>query len=223
LKLNVIIAESALELVPDEIQKHHAVSGDGKRRGIHTSRILLDRSIHHAAMRRLENEFKRGRPDLLYLTLLSITSAPMYQDGSAKIFVHTLNHTVLEIEEKTRPPRSYSRFRNLFESVLYEKPKVGLIKVYGSTVRSLVRETIHADDVVGLSVLGKLRTLEDLATEVVGKKNPAVVIGGFPKGHFSPETLKAFDEFVRIDERPLDAHVVASRLVYEIEKLYKDK
>jgi rRNA small subunit pseudouridine methyltransferase Nep1 len=223
LKLNVVIAESALELVPKQIRKHPAVSNDGKRRGIHTDRILLDRSIHHAAMQRLENEFKRGRPDLLYLTLLSVTGAPMYQDGLIKIFVHTLNDVVLEFEERTRPPRSYLRFRNLFESALYEKPEAGLIRVYNSTVQSLVKERIRADMAIGFSVLGKRCTLENLAIEVLGKKNPAVVIGGFPKGHFSPQTLGAFDEFVRIDDRPLDAHVVASRLVYEVEKVCEDK
>jgi rRNA small subunit pseudouridine methyltransferase Nep1 len=223
LKLSIIIAESALELVPDEILKHPAVSSDEKRRAIHASKILLDRSIHYAAMRRLENEFKRGRPDLLYLTLLNVTSTPMYQDGLVKVFVHTLNDTVLEIEEKTRPPRSYSRFRNLFESVLYEKPDTGLIRVRRATVNSLVREMIHADTVVGLSVLGKRLALEDLAIEVLSKKNPALVIGGFPKGHFSTETVKAFDELVRIDERPLDAHVVVSRLIYEVERARRDK
>ena len=216
--LSVIIAESALELVPVELHRHHAVSRDAERRGTDASRIMLDRSIHHAAMRQLENEFKRGRPDLLYLTLLSVTGAPIYQDGLAKIFVHTLDDTVLEIEERTRPPRSYSRFRNLLELALSERPKAGLIRVYSSTVRSLARETIHADSVVGLSILGKRVTLQDLATRVLGKKNPAVVIGGFPKGHFSPETLKTLDELVRIDNRPLDAHVVASRLIYEVEK-----
>jgi len=62
------------------------------------------------------------------------------------------------------------------------------------------------------------RNLEDFAETLVGRKNPCVVIGGFPHGHFSAGTLAVLDELVRIDSRALDAHVVASRAVYEVEK-----
>lgn len=223
MKLAVILAESALELIPDEIGKHAAVLADAKRRETDSSRMLLDRSVHHAAMLRLKDEFKRGRPDLIHITLLSITSTPLYQEGLAKVFVHTVNDVILEFEERTRPPKSYSRFRNLIEGALHEKLDTGLIKVYDSSLSGLVKKTLRADLVTGLSILGESRSLEEIANQIAAKKYPAVVIGGFPRGHFSPETLKLLDQLVRIDERPLDAHVVASRLIYEIEKARKDK
>ncbi len=223
MKLTVVIAESALELVPDEIGKHSAVLADAKRRETDSSWILLDRSIHHAAMLRLKDEFKRGRPDLLHITLLSITSTPLYQEGLAKVFVHTVNDVILEFEEKTRPPKSYSRFRNLIEGALREKPDAGLITAYDSSLDGLFKKTLKADLVTGLSILGESRGLEEIASQIAAKKHPAVVIGGFPRGHFSPETLKLLDQLVRMDERPLDAHVVASRLIYEIEKARKTK
>lgn len=222
MKLNFILTESALELIPEEVRNNRAVLADAKRRGVDPSRILLDRSIHHAAMQRLTDEFKRGRPDLVHITLLSVTSTPLYQDGEVKVFIHTNNDIVLEFEEKTRPPKSYPRFRNLIEGVLSEKPRVGLIRAHDSSFSALVK-TLRADLVVGLSILGKSRSLEETAAQIATNNSSAVLIGGFPRGHFSPTTLKAVDQLVRIDERSFDAHVVASRLIYEVERTRKNK
>jgi rRNA small subunit pseudouridine methyltransferase Nep1 len=201
LKLNLVIAEAALEAIPEGIRKHGAILADARRRGVQPSRILLDRSIHHAAMQRLPDEFKRGRPDLIHITLLNV---------------------FLEFEEKTRPPKSYARFRNLIEGALSERPNAGLIRAYDSTLPGLLK-SLKADLVMGLSILGKPRSFEDTAAQVSMKKSPAVLIGGFPRGHFSTATVKAVDELARIDERPLDAHVVAARMIYEVEKALKDK
>jgi rRNA small subunit pseudouridine methyltransferase Nep1 len=63
--------------------------------------------------------------------------------------------------------------------------------------------------------------LEEVAAEISNKKNPAVLIGGFPKGHFTPETAATLDRIVRIHSDSLDAHVVAARLVYELERIVK--
>jgi len=215
--LNLIIAEAALELVPPQIVGHPSVMSDARRTGNEPASILLDRSIHHAGMLRLVDQFKRGRPDLVYLTLLNATSTPLYQDGLAKVYIHTRNDTVLEFREQTRPPKSYSRFRDLMRKTLYEMPDSGLIRVHELSIAALLRN-IGPDAVVGLSVQGRSSSCEELAAELSGRKNPATLVGGFPRGHFTPETTKTVDEVVRIDRRSLDAHVVVARLIYEVER-----
>ncbi|MGD1054932.1 MAG: hypothetical protein ABR867_02480 [Nitrososphaerales archaeon] len=217
-RLNFILAESALELVPKEILRVPAVANDARRRGVDASRILLDRSVHHSAMARLRDSEKRGRPDLVHATLLSVTGTPLYLDGSVRVLVHTGQDMVLEVAKKTRIPKSYFRFRGLVEKLLSERSDEGLVKAYGAGVGELLRKAISPDKVFGLSVQGRLTRPEDLAKEIVAAKNPCVIVGGFPHGHFSQETLALVDELVRIHERPLEAHVVASRVVYEVEK-----
>ena len=214
--LNLVLAESALELAPKEIRKQTAVVNDSKRRGVDASAILLDRSFHHAAMARLKDAEKRGRPDLVHVALLSATGTPLYLRGMARAFVHTYDDWVLEIEPKTRIPKNYLRFRGLMEEVLVEKPKKGLVTAYPMRIKEL-RTKLSADLVVGLSVRGKMTVLGDLARSVVGAKNPMVLVGGFPHGHFSEATLSAIDQLVRIHADPLEAHVVVSRLLYEVE------
>ena len=215
--LNFVLAESALELVPKEIQNSPAVTSDSRRRGVDASEILLDRSFHHSAMERLKDSEKRGRPDLVHGTLLSVTGTPLFLEGKVRTFVHTHSNLVLEIAPKTRIPKSYIRFRGLMEKAL-SGGDIDLVRVRGSDLRELMRRTISPDIVFGLSVQGKKMELEELAEKLMAADNPCVLIGGFPHGHFAPETLSVVDELVRIHEMPLEAHVVTSRLLYEFEK-----
>lgn len=216
--LNLTIAEAALELVPVEIAGQASVRNDARRRGLEPTELLLDRSLHHAAMARLKEDHKRGRPDLVHLTLLSVTSTPLYRAGGVKIYIHTRDDVVLELREGTRPPKSYFRFRDLVQKVLKEKPRSGLVVYRESSIPQLLKST-GADPAVGLSVQGKQVKLEDLARQLAEARNPMVLIGGFPKGHFTPETTRSLDSLVRIHPDSLDAHVVAGRLVYEFEKV----
>ena len=216
--LNVVFAESALELIPREARKFPAVVSDSKRREKEASEILLDRSFHHSAMSRLRDSEKRGRPDLVHVALLSVTGTPLYLDGRARVFVHAYDDTVLEFAEKTRIPKSYLRFRGLMEEALVRRPRRGLIIVHSMKVGDLVK-TVAADAAIGLSVQGKQMLVEELAQMISAFRNPMVVIGGFPHGHFSAGTLSVLDPLVRIHSRPLEAHVVASRVVYEVERV----
>jgi rRNA small subunit pseudouridine methyltransferase Nep1 len=217
LKLHFVIAEAALELVPKPLWRDPSVKKDAERRGVEPENILLDRSIHHSAMLKLDDGYRRGRPDLVHLTLLSVTSAPLHQEGKARAYIHAIDDSVLEFGEAARPPKSYARFRNLMEKLLIERPDRGLVSVRDASLAQLF-EGIGADCTAGLSVQGAPVSLEALAGDLAAKKNPLVAVGGFPRGHFLPKDLKAFDSLSRIHEKALDAHVVAARVVYEVEK-----
>ena len=217
-KINFVLAESALELVPKEILRSPAVTSDSRRRGVDGGRILLDRSFHQSAMAKLKEPEKRGRPDLVHEALLSVTGTPLYLYGSVRVFVHTNQDVVLELAEKTRIPKSYFRFRGLVEKLLSERSDDELVKVYGAGIGELVRRRISPGRVFGLSVRGRQSGSEELARAVVAARDPCVIVGGFPHGHFSHETLTLADELVRVNLRPLEAHVVAARVVYEVEK-----
>jgi rRNA small subunit pseudouridine methyltransferase Nep1 len=216
--LNFVLAESALELVPKEISGRPAVVSDSKRRERKATEILLDRSFHHSAMSGLKESEKRGRPDLVHVALLSVTGTPLYLDGRVRVLVHTYPDLVLELAEKTRIPKNYLRFRGLIEKALVERSGEGLVKMYSAGVAELVRRRLGCDLVVGLSVQGKQGDAQGVADRIGSAKNPCVIVGGFPHGHFSKGVLGSIDELDRIDPRPLEAHVVASRVVYEIEK-----
>ena len=49
--ISLVLSESALELVPYELEKHPSVISNAKKLGKHPSEILLDNSWHFAAMK----------------------------------------------------------------------------------------------------------------------------------------------------------------------------
>lgn len=215
--LNFVLAESALELVPKEIRSRPAVVSDSKRRGKPAGEILLDRSFHHSAMLGIKDSEKRGRPDLVHVAVLAVTGTPLYLEGKVKLFIHTYPDRVMEISEKTRVPKNFIRFRGLAEDALAGGSQGGLVRVREMGIKELIRN-IGADLVLALSVQGKMGSAEELGKELAGKRYPCAIVGGFPRGHFAKDTLAQADELVRIDPSPLEAHVVASRVVYEVEK-----
>ena len=83
--LSLVIAESALELVPKELQNHNSVIAYAKDLTKNHLRILLDISWHFAAMKGIKNEIKRGRPDLVHFSLLEACSIPLYFENKLNL------------------------------------------------------------------------------------------------------------------------------------------
>lgn len=49
-------------------------------------------------------------------------------------------------------------------------------------------------------------------------EEPAVIIGGFPHGHFSEKTIQMVNEVVCVDPEMLETWTLASRVIYEYER-----
>jgi len=136
-RLLLVIVEAAVELVPRELLGHPAVRKHAARTGKDPSRMLLDRSYHHAAMRRLEDSAKRGRPDIPYHILLDAVDSPLYASGGLGLYVSTRDGMVLEVGERVRLPRSYHRFVGLLED-LYVKELMTSLSPLPSTFTRLI-------------------------------------------------------------------------------------
>ena len=117
----LILAESALELVPSELKHHPSVISNARKLGKNTSEILLDNSWHFAAMKGIDNELKRGRPDLVHFSVLEATTIPLYLKNKLKIFVHTIDDKVIYFGQNVHVPKSYHRFAGLIEKLYQEK------------------------------------------------------------------------------------------------------
>jgi len=221
--LNLIIAESALETIPESLWTHPAVRKWTKAHRRHPRFTLLDRSYHHAAMKKLEQNEKRGRPDIVHFALLEALSSPLNKERLLTVHVHSLNDYVVRINPEVRLPRNYSRFVSLMEQ-LFELERVPpdpaqkpLLTLKKQTLQQLIGE-IKPSDVLALSRIGKPQTLEASISNLTRKSNPLVLVGGFPKGHFSTATLKLADEIACVDPEMLETWTVVSRVVYEFER-----
>jgi len=225
--LILVFAESALETVPRDLWSHPAVGKHSRRRKKQPGLTILDRSYHHGAMKGLSENEKRGRPDIIHFSLLEALGSPLNRAGLLEVHVHTIDDHVIYVDPQIRLPRNYERFIGLMEQLfqLGKVPKTGpaLLSLEPKTISDLIMD-IGPDYVVAFSRLGSSMTLRDVMTSLSSKGRLAAIIGGFPKGHFSEETVSLTNEMISIDFDALEAWTVASRVIYEYEKsIFLDK
>ncbi|MBT6194552.1 MAG: ribosome biogenesis protein, partial [Nitrosopumilus sp.] len=156
--ISLIISESALELVPFELENHPSVVSHAKKLGKYTSDILLDNSWHFAAMKGIKNEIKRGRPDLVHFSILEATTIPLYLQNKLNLFVHTIDDKVIHFGKNVHLPKSYHRFEGVIEKLYQEKKIVAknelLLEIKEQTFSELIDE-INPSKIFGFSTGGK--------------------------------------------------------------------
>jgi len=220
--LTFILVESALETVPQGLWSHPAVRRHAGRRRKHPRHTLLDRSYHHAAMKSLPQDWKRGRPDIVHFALLEALGSPLNREGELQVYVHTVRDYTITVDSRARLPRNYNRFVSLVEQLfeLERVPPTGpaLLTLERKTLPELLRE-IKPTHVTAFSRKGTPCTLEEAVSRLSDSERPAVIVGGFPHGHFSETTIKAAQEVIRIDPETLEAWTVTSRIIYEYERV----
>ncbi len=216
---SLIIAESALELVPSKMASHPAVANQAKRMGKKPQEMLLDISYHYGAMRGLQDAYRRGRPDLIHICLMNSIYTPLFLQGNLQIFIHTRDERVIAIGKGARLPKSYQRFVNLVEQLYQQKTIVSegnvLLASKQETFSDLTNR-LKPKKVIGLSRIGYKSSFEGVAEAL--PEGGCIVVGGFPRGHFNSGTVKAMDTLLSVHDLPLEAHVVIARSIYEIEK-----
>ena len=119
--LSLILAEAAVEIVPESIRGHPAVASSSRRLGRSPGSTLLDVSWHHAAMGRLGGgraRHRRGRPDIAHFALLAATGTPLYASGGLDVHLHTAGGIAVRVGLGARLPRSQQRFAGLLGDIL---------------------------------------------------------------------------------------------------------
>ena len=217
--ISLVLAESSLELVPEELQDHPSVLSHARKLGKSPSEILLDNSWHFAAMKGIDDEIKRGRPDLVHFSILEATTIPLYLHNKIKIYVHTIDDKVIYIGENVHIPKSYHRFEGLIEKLFLEKVILSntttLMEVKKKSFSELINE-IKPSKIIGFSTKGQLKSFEKISSEI--SDDTCIVIGGFQKGHFSESIKSKINHLFSVGDISYEAHVVIARMLYEYEK-----
>ena len=217
--ISLIISESALELVPYELEDHPSVVSHARKLGKHSSEILLDNSWHFAAMKGIKNEIKRGRPDIVHFSILEATTIPLYLENKLNLFVHTIDNKVIRFGKNVHLPKSYHRFQGVIEKLYREKKIIAnnelLLEIKEQTFSELLAE-IKPSKIVGFSTEGELSSYEKIAAQI--SDNSCIVLGGFQKGHFSDSVQNKITDLYSVGNESFEGHVVTSRILYEYEK-----
>ena len=217
--ISVVLAESALELVPAKLRHHPSVASHAKKLGKKPSEILLDNSWHFAAMKGIDGELKRGRPDLVHFSILEVTTIPLYLQNRVSLYVHTIDDKVISFGQNVRVPKSYHRFAGLIEK-LYREERITadgrtLLKIRDMTFPELIDE-IGPSKTIGFSTKGKQSSYENIASEI--SEYCCLVFGGFQKGHFASSLEEQFTEMHSVGDESFEGHTTIARMLYEYEK-----
>ena len=199
------------------------MKNQARRLEVKWSELLLDKSYHYAAMKKLQNNAKRGRPDIVHFALMEALSTPLFIENKLRVYVHTTNDKIIAIADSLRIPKSYVRFEGLMVKLFKDravKSEEGavLMELTDGTFESLL-EGIAPEKIIGLSTTGVRGSAQQVAKILADSENSAVVIGGFPRGHFSERTTRRLGPTYSISNIGLEAHVVIARVIYECEKL----
>lgn len=220
--LNLILLEAALETVPPAIADHPAVLKTARRRGKKPTAILLDASLHYHAMKRLERVEKRGRPDIVHLSLLEVLDSVLCRKNLVRLYIHTIEGHAIFVEPSTRIPRNYNRFVGLMEQ-LFETGHVPpgsqrpLIYMKTMTLEDLIK-AIRVDGLIILSERCEYKPIPYIVDQAL-KENLAIGIGAFQHGDFEEETLRSAKYCYSIYKEPLSTHIVVSRVIASAERL----
>lgn len=219
--MNLVFTETALELVPREILLHPSVRRNAKRRKKAAEETLLDRSLHHYAMDRLDYAEKRGRPDIIHTCLLLAMGSPLNRMGKLKVSINTINDFAIEVDPETRPPRDCNRFNSLMEQLLINGavPTKGkpLMKVHRDSLPEQMKK-IAPSKTIALSSHGEPSNFEDISRILANESNPAVFVGAYPSGPMRSDVLDLTDDVFSVYPESLEAWTVTSRIIYEYEK-----
>jgi len=206
-----------LELVPPEIAHLPAIRRDAERRGKKAEELLLDSSLHHSAMKGLWDEKRRGRPDIVHISLLIANESILNREGMLDMVVHTRNNEAIKISPEMKVIKNCNRFKGLVEQLFKEKEvPLGnpLMRMESRGVTEIVNE-INADKVIVLSENGEAKPLEDALT-----KNSACIIGGFPHGDFISPVKEIADEVIAIHPSPLPAWIALMEAIVAYERKF---
>jgi rRNA small subunit pseudouridine methyltransferase Nep1 len=219
-RLAIILLESGVETVPEELWSHPQVKKSSLRYGIHPSLMLLDKSLHYNAMYSLPRKWKRGRPDIVHVTLLIILESRAGRRGLIKVYMHTVNGEVYAFEPDERIPKNYERFKGLMAHLLREGrvPPTGRPLIYRIST-SLAEFLKEHGPLILLWEKGRKSFEEEVVARALAKRG-VIGIGAFPRGDFERSTLrKASEAYSIAGGEPLPAWSVACRVVNAYERI----
>ncbi|BAB60359.1 hypothetical protein [Thermoplasma volcanium GSS1] len=183
--LHLIVADSELETIPEEMLDDPGVRRFAKKRNKRVDRMILDSNYMHAFIDKYYpgESKRRGRPDIIYILLEMAQESILNRKNLLRTYIHTRNDFVIKISPITRMPKSYNRFIGLFED-LFEKE---IITNNGKTLLSLERmkldellESLKKDRTILLHPKGEFKK----PSEFISTEDIAAIIGGFSEGDF---------------------------------------
>lgn len=201
----ILLADSELELVPEEMQVEACVRGAALSRGKDASEMLLDNYLmREAILKHNPLQLNRiGFPHISYL--FHVLNSESILSGSIHLeyAIHTKNNIVIEGEELRQARKGFDQFRDVVEKLLAGESKKSSLIDYldrkGALDNSVV---LHPNGGTGLITTDRLN----------------YIIGGFPQGDFISDLgpLRLFSLYQNEITVPAVVELLHSKLISQV-------
>ncbi|AFH43255.1 16S rRNA methyltransferase [Fervidicoccus fontis] len=215
------LVESSLEPLPKELVNSKKAVILSRRFNIEPKYLILDKSLFYEEMKVLKEKEKRGRPDIIHQFLLATQYSYLNLKGKLKVFIHTINNDIIEVNPITRIPKNYFQFVSLIQN-LYKYKKVPR----SGEALLILRKNVKLSEYLKEKNIEKPILLHEKAEKVEYNELEkfyfppcSFLIGGFPHGDFSKDTkMVAWRSISLKKDFIMDAWMVADRIICHLEK-----
>jgi len=221
--LHIILLDCALELIPSEISSLKQIQKHATRRGKKPSELLLDQTHHGQSMTKLSQSERRGRPDITFLSLMTVLETPLCKEGLLSVHLQLQDGRIVEVNPEVRLPRNYDRFVGLIEQLLLHGrvPPQGdpLLKIHETSLEMFL-SNLKSDSESAITILavegGLQATREQLGTLLPQDSSLPVIVGvgAFPHGDLPEEIGPLFETHLELDREVMMAWHVCAELLW---------
>jgi len=134
---------------------------------------LLTAEEHSSLLLKHQKDAAMYRPDILHQALMTLLDSPLNKAGMLKVFIHTQNNVLIDVNPRLRVPRTYSRFAGLMVQLLYQKrirAVNGNVKLLKCIKHPITQHLPPGAPIIGTSVRGDLVDIHQFVERLVGSK-----------------------------------------------------
>ncbi len=213
MKVVIVLADAELELVPElKAEKDEELEAV---RSMH-SIAVLDAYFHHDLVKTLPESGRRGRPDIVHNCLSLCQNSNLNRKGVLRVYVHTRDDKVIEVEPGADIPPNYIKFLNDMGTLLMGGSVPGFT-VTSRNFKDLIQE-LSADLVIALTPSGRERSMKEMF-ETRSTGTVLAVIGGFPEGDYRSPVYKVADVMVSLGPRQMRVPEVVSEVLQSVPQI----
>jgi rRNA small subunit pseudouridine methyltransferase Nep1 len=181
---------------------------------------LMNCDDHVQIIKKHNKDPAKYRPDIVHQEIMAVLDSPLNKAGKCRLLVHTEKNVLIEINPKTRVPRTFKRFSGLMVQLLHllkirsADGKDTLLKVIKNPISRHIPAGARC---YGFSQHGSLHSPSVFVDTLPDDVPIVFVVGAMAAGSITREDHPYISEMISLSEYPLSGVTAANRLLGAVE------
>eukprot|EP01120_Amphizonella_sp_Union-15-10_P001267 TRINITY_DN11323_c0_g1_i1.p1 TRINITY_DN11323_c0_g1~~TRINITY_DN11323_c0_g1_i1.p1 ORF type:complete len:281 (+),score=38.51 TRINITY_DN11323_c0_g1_i1:62-904(+) len=184
---------------------------------------LLNCDDHQKILKKSQKDMSQYRPDIVHQCLLTLLDSPLNKAGRLKVYIHTAKNVLIEIDSRTRIPRTFKRFAGLMVQLLHELKIQSVQKEGSKALLKVIKNPITNHLPPGCLKIGTSShvptpvSLIDFVSMLPSDKPVVWAVGGFAKGKINVDWV---EKEISFSHYPLSASVACGKICNTFEQVW---